>query len=920
MARVENVIAQSGESHPAAHRSRPRRPWTVVLLLCLASTLDAAEAHRGQAVYQQTVLPLLQEYCADCHSTSTSEDRWAFDGYRRYAELVADRQAWGKAQQLLKNHLMPPRGEPGPAQKQRQQLLDWIDNTVFYVDPERPDPGRTTLRRLNRVEYNNSVRDVLRVELRPAEQFPPDDTGYGFDNIGDVLSVSPLHVEKYLSAARAVASEVVRLGPPPRVGIELTADRLTVFAGTPDRQGNAVRLRLGDEQVGTEVHVPLASTYRVAVRTAGGKNREPGSSRLELLLDGQPHGDLKPSGSSSILVPLPEGNHRLALRLGASGQRPPADSASVEAESVTTISFLGISGPFTPLRPQVSDYLREMGFSRRLGLPILRLSGEDLDGGTGRTSLDTGRAWFASHGYRHAPVLIPEAGAFRVRFKVGAQQAGPEPVRFEVRLGDRTLGPFSVTAKSQREQWIETECELPAGQLDWQVWFVNEFKDAATGAERWFWLHEFTIEGPLDSATEPTREEVLDVLGRAGRRLFRRSLAAEERVKLAQLFDTSSRAEHSPLAALRVGLETLLLSPKFLYHPRPQPLDAGKDGTALIDEFALASRLSYFLWSSAPDDQLLELAERGALRARFTEQVHRLLQDPKSEALTANFAGQWLQLRDLELAAPDPVTFPTFDSQLAADMRRETESLFRHILRENRPVLEFLTADYSFVNKRLADHYGLAVPVAGDFERVSLAATPRCGVWTHASVLTITSHPTRTSPVKRGKWLLEQLLGSTPPPAPRDVPPLPDTRENESLSLRARLEQHRGNDACASCHAVMDPLGFALENYDAIGRWRSRDGDSPIEASGQLITGERFGDWSELRELLVREYRAEFLRCVTENLLTYALGRGVTYEDKLFVRSIVERSQSTPGGLQDLVLAVCESVPFQRMRVRERME
>jgi hypothetical protein len=461
---------------------------------------------------------------------------------------------------------------------------------------------------------------------------------------------------------------------------------------------------------------------------------------------------------------------------------------------------------------------------------------------------------------------------------------------------------------------VETVCRLPAGRHDWQVWFINEYQDPQSGAERWFWLHEFTIEGPLEVDGELSRDEVVSAIRQTGRRLFRRPLKEDEQEKLDGLVDSLIASGESPRDALRVALEAMLASPKFLYHPLPSPSGPTANGSAPIDELALASRLSYFLWSSAPDDELLRLAEQGELRVEFRSQVQRMIRDARSAALTANFAGQWLQLRNLEHVAPDAQAFPEFDAALAADMRRETEMLFEHILHENRSVLEFLDADYTFINKRLARHYGLPEPAKEGFQRVSLIDTPRRGVVNHASILTLTSHPTRTSPVNRGQWLLEQLLAMEPPPAPADVPPLPESEEDESLPLRVRLEEHRANPACASCHALLDPMGFALEHYDAVGRLRGRDGSHPIDASGRLITGESFQDWTELREILVRSRAADVVDCLSEQLLTYALGRGVTYRDKPALREIFRRGQSSDFGFQDLILAVCESVPFQRMR------
>jgi hypothetical protein len=885
---------------------------------CSTPLIGADQGPPGKAVFEEAVRPLLQQFCADCHSRPTSDDRWAFDGYAGYTELVADQKTWGQAQQLLKHHLMPPQGEKSPTLEQRRTILEWIDHAVFYVDPLRPDPGPTTLRRLNRSEYNHSVRDVFGVDFRPADQFPPDDAGYGFDNIADVLSLSPLHLEKYLAAARQVALEATRLSPPYRMGADVPGAKLTVYAGAPELQETVLLLKSMEDEIGALVDVPLPNVYRILVRIAVAGGSEQDRPRVDVLLSGKKLAELRPTTpwtgrpgffpGVSEFIELPAGRHRLSLRLQR--QRESNDGT----ERIAAVGFFEVSGPFTPLPPQPTTYLRQAFGSRPLGLPILHLSGEDLNAGSGRTGLDTGRAWFASNGFRRGPLILSAAGKYRVRLKVGAQQAGPDVAQFEVRVADQRLGPFRVTAGSQTEQWIETDCDLPSGEHDWQVWFLNEFKDPQSGAERWLWLHEFSIEGPQATDVGPDRDELLQLLTQTGRRLFRRRLTDGEQRKLSELLNASLAVGQPPLASLRVGLEALLVSPKFLFHPRPQPLGEGENGSVLIDETALASRLSYFLWSSVPDEELLSLAERGALRAQLAGQVQRMLRDPKSAALTANFAGQWLQLRDLDRMAPDAAAFPEFDAPLAADMRRESELLFEHILRENRPVTEFLDAEYSFLNARLAAHYGLPSPAGDGFERVSLQGSPRRGVITHASVLTLTSHPTRTSPVKRGKWLLEQMLGSDPPPAPRDVPPLPDPRENESLSLRARLEQHRSNAACAACHAALDPLGFALENYDAIGRWRTSDGDQPIQAAGELVTGERIADWSELRALILRRQRDDFVRCLTEHLLTYALGRGVTYRDKPAARQIVAQLNSSNGGFQDLLLAVCESVPFQRMR------
>jgi hypothetical protein len=868
-----------------------------------------------QREYERQVLPVLRQFCFDCHGGGASKGKLAFDTYESFEGLLADKATWKKATQFLHSHVMPPAEKPQPSLAQRKLLLDWIDRTVFYADPQRPDPGHVTLRRLNRNEYNNSVRDIFRLEASPADQFPPDDSGYGFDNVADALTLSPLLMEKYFQAARQVLDEALRLETTARVGIERDDAKLTVFAGQPEVSTNGVTLlKSAADEVGVELIVPVRAHYRVLTRAAATKHGET-LARLAVLLDGRPIAELEPKaewkgrklGMPGVfaLVELPAGKHRVSLRLAGDGP----------AERVAAVDFFALTGPFSPGHPVPSEFLQAMLPGRDLGIPTLRLSGEDTEGGEGRNSLDTGKAWFATRGFRRLPLLMPAAGRYRFRVKAGAQQVGAEPVRFEVRLGERSLGEFTVTTGSGITQDFVAERELAAGQDELQVWFLDEFKDASSGAERWLWLHELTVEGPLAGGLGLRAEEVTALLEQTGRRLFRRPLAAEEKAKLARLTRVAEAAGEDALGTLRLGLESLLVSPKFLFHNQPQPAGPERNGSVPIDEFTLAARLASFLWSSAPDDELLALAERGQLRKQLTAQVKRLLADARARAFTENFAGQWLQLRDLGHVAPDAQRFPGFTPALAADLRRETELLFEHILRGNRPALEFLTADYTFANARVAQHYGLPAPAGDGFARVSLAGTPRGGLLTHAGILTLTSHPTRTSPVKRGKWLLEQILGTPPPPAPNNVPPLKETeKEDEREPLRQRLEAHRANAACAACHAFLDPMGFAFEHYDAVGRWRERDGAHAVEAAGQLVSGQRFRDAAELRALLARDFAPAFLRNLAEQLLTYALGRGVTYQDKTAIRDIVGRAPPGRLGFQTMVLAVCESVPFQRMR------
>ena len=405
------------------------RRLLAALLVSAATAGDVIAEPFSSSQYEGKVLPLLKKYCGDCHTRGAAgEKRWAFDAYAGYEAVVADQPLWSRADQLLRNRLMPPPGQSALTDDERQILLHWIDEEVFYVDPAHPDPGRTTLRRLNRSEYDNSIRDVFDVDLRPAEQFPPDDAGYGFDNIGEVLTFSPLHLEKYQAAARDVAAEAVRLSPPFRLGVDLPPERLTVFTGKPLLKDDVLLLRSTDEEVGTVVEVPLSSVYRILARLAVSGSGPDDRPRVEVLLSGKKLAELAPTTAwtgkagffpgTSAYVELPAGKHHLTLRMAK-----PNDESTIDAEKppVVAVGFYELSGPFTPLPPRPSSFLRRELSSKPLAPPILYLSGEDLNPGTGRSGSDTGRIWFASNGYRHGPVILPTGGTFRVRMKVGAQ-------------------------------------------------------------------------------------------------------------------------------------------------------------------------------------------------------------------------------------------------------------------------------------------------------------------------------------------------------------------------------------------------------------------------------------------------------------------------------------------------------------------
>ena len=420
---------------------------------------------------------------------------------------------------------------------------------------------------------------------------------------------------------------------------------------------------------------------------------------------------------------------------------------------------------------------------------------------------------------------------------------------------------------------------------------------------------------PTRSADEPGCAR--QILASMARRAFRRPVTSSD-VEPLFAFYQKGRAAGTFDGGIQTALEAMLVSPEFLFRIERDPAQAQPGKAYRISDLELASRLSFFLWSSIPDDQLLDLAERGKLKNPIVlqQQVRRMLDDPRSDALVLNFAGQWLQLRNIETAKPDTVIFP-FDEALRRAFAEETDLFVESIAREDRSLLDLLTANYTFVNERLAGHYGIPDIYGSQFRRVTLTDPNRFGLLGKGSILTVTSYPNRTSVVQRGKWILENLLGTPPPPPPPDVPELKAERDGKLLSLRDQMQAHRANAVCAACHARMDPIGFALENYDGVGKWRSEDAGAPIDASGRLPDGTAFQGPSGLTELMLGRYRADFVRTATEKLMTYALGRGVEYYDDPTIRAIVREAGRDNYRWSALVMAIVKSTPFQMRRASE---
>lgn len=895
---------------------------SLFVLPLLAFTLQAAPP-RGQEAYEKRILPLLQKFCYDCHGDGSSKGDFALDEFTDYSAMIADKVHWDDIRQQIATHVMPPDKKDKPSLVERDDMLAWIDETVFWFDPTKPDPGHASWRRLNRTEYNNTVRDLLLEDMRPASSFPPDDTGYGYDNIGDVLSLSPMLMEKYLRAANSIVEKTFHSTTSERLDMEIGAGKFYNQKGsTSESQG--VRWFSGEAEAATKFKAPGSGTYVFRIR-ASATQAGPDAARMGFVIDGKEVGQYDitarfggengPWQTIRHEAVLSGGEHKIAVRFlndFYDAKHPDPN----KRDRNLAVDKIDVEGPTGLLPPRGTRLVQWLLDGRPAGFPEMKLSGEDFERGEGESSRDTGSILLPSNGYVKHQVELDKPGKYQFMIKAGAQQAGDEPAKFDVRLAGKNVGSFAITAKEQAPQWFRAEIDLPAGKHELQVWFLNDFYDEKKRQDRNFWLHQLSIMGPVDQPGGVAADELPALIEKLGTRLFRRPISDGEKAKWTGIAKLATDDGASAFDALGYVLRGMLISPSFLFRAPPQPAGDAHDGSALIDEYSLASRLSYFLWASPPDDKLLQLAAKGELRKNLAAEVTRMLGDWRARSLAEDFAGQWLQLRDMDIVEVDTRRFPEFKGGLGSSMKKESQMFFNHVLTENLPVTEFLNADYTFVDEKLARYYSIPGPKGSSFQKVSLAGTPRGGILTHGSILTLTSTPTRTSPVKRGKYLLENILGTPPPPAPGGVPPLDEKKAQFGhLTLRQQFAEHRSNASCAGCHAFLDPMGFAFENFDAIGRWRTEEKKQPIDASGSLVRGQTFKDLTELRALLVRDLSGQFTKNLAENLLTYALGRGLEYSDKPSVQAVLKQSEKTGHRFRDLILAVCQSVPFQRVRL-----
>ncbi|MEE2638071.1 MAG: DUF1592 domain-containing protein [Acidobacteriota bacterium] len=776
----------------------------------------------GQTLEEDRVL--LNRFCVACHN-----DRTLAAGLSLQSIDVAavghrseDLELWEKVIRKLRTRAMPPPGRPRPTEADYEGFARRLEIAIDMQADATPNPGRRpAVHRLNRAEYANAIRDLLALEIDSSTLLPADDSGYGFDNIADVLSISPMLTERYLSAARKVS----RLA----VGAVSLSPSTDIFAVDKYLRQD---VRVSDD-------LPFGSRGGLAVRHTFPVDGEY-FVKIYLLrtYDGRVRGLVSP--------------HPLEVRL---------DGRLIET--------LSVGGPIEDAEgnPQRRDYRnapddgQEVRFDALAGPHMLSISFVDqaavLEG--------MQRPHYAVTSYEYA----------------GDQSVEPAISRVELR------GPYNVSGRGD------------------------------TPSRRAIFTCRPPVEAPASGAEEVACAR--EILGGLARRGFRRPVTDED-VEMLLGFFHMGREDRDFDAGIEMALRRVLVSPDFLFRRERDPDDVGSGEPYRITDHELAARLSFFLWSSIPDDELLDLAARGELRAPgvLQSQVARMLADPRARALVDNFGGQWLYLRNMALVAPDPYAFADFDANLREAMAREMELFLSSQIQEDQSVLGLLTSDKTFVNQRLADHYGVPNVYGNHFRRISLDddLAIRRGILGKGSLLTVTSYAHRTSPVVRGKWLLENILGTPPPPPPPDVPALSENDDNDEppRSVRERLEVHRANPACAACHRVMDPLGFALENFDAIGRWRdTSEAGTPIDAGGELADGTPVDGPGSLAAALLKRPDS-FVTTVTEKLLTYGLGRGVEYFDAPAVRRIVREAADDNYRWSAIIAGIARSVPFQMRR------
>jgi hypothetical protein len=775
------------------------RTLAVVTLLVATlpnvQTQGAAASNGTQASPSGSEAALLKRYCITCHNGAMRRGGLVLDQLD-VEQPGRDPQTWEKVVRKLRTGMMPPNGAPRPDRATLDRLASVVEDALDHAAAATPNPGAPVLHRLNRTEYANAVRDLLDLPVDAAALLPGDDSSDGFDNIANVLGVSPALMQAYVSAA----AKISRLA----IGDPTISSGLTTYVAprglsqSENRDGLPFGTRGG---ILVEHVFPLDAEYDFRIGRSGAGFGLPavgGDEPIEITVDGARMALLGRDAPRDTRLKIPAGPHTVGAAIVRKANARGVDDLFSELATSAGVQNLSITGPFNPTGPGDTPSRRKVFVCR------------------------------------------------------------------PANVGDPSTGSGSAQAASRAEE--------------------------AACARR--------------------------ILSRLASRAFRHPVQATD-AAVNTLMDTyeSGRDLRGFDTGIQYALARVLVDPQFIFRFEHEPGTLRDGAVYRVSDLELASRLSFFLWSSVPDDELLTVAGAGRLAdpAVLEQQTRRLLADPRAQSLVQNVAGQWLLLRQLESVSP---AAKAFDGNLRWSFKRETELLFETILREDRSVVDLIDADFTFVDERLARHYGIPNIRGSRFRRVTVEDDARRGLLGHGSFLTVTSAGNRTSPVKRGKWILENLLGA-PVPLP---PPGVETNLEPTgapgaavTSLRQRLERHRANPACASCHAVMDPIGFALENFDQIGTWRDVDGGTPVNASGTLVDGTPLNGPASLRQALLGR-REAFVGATTEKLLTYALGRRVEYFDMPAVRAIVRDAGRSDYRFSALVVGIVRSLPFQMKR------
>ena len=754
--------------------------WTFGIFYFALLECSFAKEGKNEALFNE-VLPLLEEYCYDCHGDGAQKGGFAMDELISLGNFEEHHETWDRVWKNAYNRNMPPANVDQPQDREISKILSWIEKESFQYNPGQIEPGHVVLRRLNRTEYENTIKDLFQVTIDAKNYFPADDTGYGFDTIGEVLTLSPLLMEKYMGMAEIVMEKI--LGP-------------------IDDQGENIRFITDD------------------------------------IKGGRKHGDLRvlPSQGSFTISHQSEMGGEYEAKVWASASRAGDELAKMEVSiNGSKIKTFSIDSEYPQKLIYTFKYYAKEKSSNKISLSFIN-------------------DFF-------------------------------DPKNKNPKLRDRNLYVKKI------------EISFPKG-------VAFKFKDSRSHL-----LGEWETEKIDDDHAVKSLEQWIP-------RIYRMTLEEKEMYRHKAFYAMMTKNGLSAVEALRQTYKAALVSPRFLFREEKKEEKKSNSNYRQIDEFALAHRMSYFLWSSIPDDSLWELAKKGKLRENFRQEFNRMISDKKIEGFINNFCGQWLQLRDLNLVNPDPEQFPRFTDQVRKSMIQETQEFFKYLLIQNLPIDLILGANFSMINQDLARYYRLRGKYDEKFRKVIFKGKDlkkRGGILTHGSILTITSNPTRTSPVKRGKWVLDNLLAAPPRDPPPEVTELekPHEESHNKLTLRQQMSRHSKNPACYSCHASMDNLGYAMENFDAVGNWRTEEGGEFVDVSGKLSSGEEFNGIDELQTFLLENKKQSIVRCITQKLFVYGIGRGLTYKDRKAVDQVVASFEKDQVNFADLLFQVFVSQPFQ---------